>query len=461
MAHILVVDDEKSMREFLEIFLSKKGHLVDLAANGQEALNQVSEKEYDLVVTDLRMPGVDGMTVLEQTRKQWTDTQVIVITAYSTTETAIEAMKMGAYDYICKPFKISEVGAVIDRALEKRELVLSNVRLRKEVSRKFAFESIIGKSGRMREVFRNIKQIADTRTNVLICGESGTGKELVAKALHYNSSRGGKPFVVINCGAIPDTLMESELFGYVKGAFTGAAADKKGLFESAEGGSLFLDEIGELSLHLQVKLLRALQERKVKRVGGVGELDIDVRLIAATNKALEEEVRAGRFREDLYFRINVIQLNLPSLRERREDVPLLAHFFLERYNPELGKRIEGFTPEALDLMTRHDYPGNVRELENLVQRAVAFEQGTFITPASLPPHVRGDKVRAVAPSPSTDQAGFCLDDYVESIERSMLADALHATNGNITEAARKLGISFRAMRYKLSKYGLRKEQSHL
>ncbi len=458
MAQILVVDDERSMREFLEIFLAKKGHEVTLAANGKAALSTLRDNEFDLVVTDLRMPEVDGMAVLEETKKLWPDTQVIVITAFSTTETAVEAMKLGAYDYISKPFKINEAGVVIDKALEKRQLVLDNTRLKREVGRKFSFEHLVGNSEKMKEVYQTIRQIADTRTNVLVSGESGTGKELVARALHFNSSRAEKGFVVINCGAIPDNLMESELFGHVKGSFTGAIADKKGLFEVASGGSLFLDEIGELSLHLQVKLLRALQERKVKRVGDMKELDVDVRLIAATNKDLEEEVRKGNFRDDLYFRINVIQITLPSLRERLSDIPLLAHHFLQRYNEELGRHIQGFDREAMSLMKSYDYPGNVRELENVVQRAVAFEQSEWITAGSLPSRLRGPRTEytdpGIVPEPGDN---FSLDNFVEQIEQKMLTQAMLATGGNVTEAARKLGISFRSMRYKLSKYGIRKE----
>lgn len=457
MAQVLVVDDERSMREFLDIFLTKKGHEVEVAENGQQAVDRLALSEYDLIITDLRMPGIDGMGVLEEAKKVWPETQVIVITAFSTTETAIEAMRKGAYDYICKPFKINEAGVVVDKALEKRELILANRRLKREVSRKFSFENLVGNGPKMKEVYGTIRQIADTRTNVLVCGESGTGKELVARALHYNSSRRDQPFVVINCGAIPDALMESELFGHMKGSFTGAIADKKGLFEAAEGGSIFLDEVGELSLHLQVKLLRALQERKTKRVGGMKEIAVDVRLIAATNKNLEDEVKYGRFRDDLYFRINVIQLNLPSLGERREDIPLLAHYFLNRYNNEIGKRIEGFTSEALDTMALYDYPGNVRELENIVERAVAFEQGEFIGPSSLPSRLTGAGEKPSTELAELDHENFSLDDHLEKLEQGLLTEAMQATCGNVTDAARKLGISFRAMRYKLSKYGLRKE----
>ncbi len=458
MALILVVDDERSMREFLEIFLSKKGHSVHTAENGGNALEKIAALEYDLVVTDLKMPGISGLRVLEETKKQWPDTQVIVMTAFSTTETAIEAMKKGAYDYVSKPFEINEAGVVIDKALNVRELVLDNQRLRRQVRRQFSFESIVGNSQSMKEVYGTIRQIADTKTNILISGESGTGKELVAKALHYNSHRADKPLVVINCGAIPDQLMESELFGHVKGSFTGAISDKKGLFEAANGGTVFLDEIGELSLHLQVKLLRALQERKVKRVGGIKEVDIDTRLLAATNKDLEKEVREGRFRDDLYFRINVIQLTLPPLRERRDDVPLLAHFFLDRYNEELGKSIQGFTREALDAMIGYDYPGNVRELENIVERAVAFEQSEWIGPKSLPARLFGASETSPGVIISGDVGeGMGLDTYLEQVERKMVLQAMAATGGSVTEAARQLGISFRSMRYKLSKYGIRKE----
>ena len=457
MAKVLVVDDERSMREFLEIFLIKKGHEVTLAANGQEAIEIFTEEEFDLVFTDLRMPEVDGITVLQEVKRLWPDTQVIVVTAFSTTETAIEAMKLGAYDYLAKPFKVNEAGVIVDKALEKRDLVLDNLRLKREVAGKFSFENLIGKSDRMKEVYQTIRQIADTRTNVLVGGESGTGKELVARALHYNSCRATQPFVVINCGAIPDNLMESELFGHVKGAFTGAVVDKKGLFETASGGSFFLDEIGELSLHLQVKLLRALQERKVKRVGGVSEIDIDVRIIAATNKDLEEEIRNGNFRDDLYFRINVIQITLPSLRERAADIPLLAHHFLTRYSEELGRRIQGFDREAMALMRSYDYPGNVRELENVVQRAVAFEQSEWITARSLPSRLRDPRTErtdpGIIPEPGEN---FSMDNFVEQVEQKLLTQALFQSSGNVTDAAKRLGISFRAMRYKLSKYGIRK-----
>ncbi len=462
MATILVVDDERSMREFLEIFLLKRGHDVSVAESAEVAFDRLSKTEFDLVVTDLRMPGKGGMDVLRETKRLWPDTQVIVMTAYSTTETAIEAMREGAYDYLGKPFKINEVGVVIDKALEKRQLLVTNQRLNREVRKQFAVESIVGTSQGMKAVFDTVQKVAATKASVLVVGESGTGKELIAKAIHYNSSRSEKPLVVVNCGAIPDALMESELFGHVRGSFTGAYADKRGLFEEAEGGTLFLDEIGEMTTHLQVKLLRAIQERRIKRVGGVKEIPLDVRIVAATNRNLEEEVKRGGFREDLYFRLNVIQVNIPPLRERREDIPLLSHYFLQRYNEEMGRRIKGFTSETMALLEGYDYPGNIRELENIVQRCVTFETSEWVHASSLPPRMVGavkelaaGSMTAAAPQSFSEEHN--LDHYIEEIERQFVVVALQESHGNMTEAARKLGVSFRSMRYKLSKYGIRKD----
>lgn len=462
MATILVVDDERSMREFLEIFLLKRGHDVSVAESAEVAFDRLSKTEFDLVITDLRMPGKGGMDVLRETKRLWPDTQVMVMTAYSTTETAIEAMREGAYDYLGKPFKINEVGVVIDKALEKRQLLVTNQRLNREVRKQFAVESIVGTSMGMKSVFDTLQKVASTKASVLVMGESGTGKELIAKALHYNSNRSEKPLVVVNCGAIPDALMESELFGHVRGSFTGAIADKRGLFEEADGGTLFLDEIGEMSTHLQVKLLRAIQERRIKRVGGTKELPLDVRIVAATNRDLEEEVRKGNFREDLYFRLNVIQINIPPLRERREDIPLLAHYFLQRYNEEMGRRIRGFTGETMAILEGYDYPGNIRELENIIQRCVTFEMSDWVLPASLPQRLVGavreptsGVMAAVAPQTFTEDHN--LDHYIEEIERQFVVLALQESHGNMTEAARRLGVSFRSMRYKLSKYGIRKD----
>jgi two-component system response regulator PilR (NtrC family) len=463
MALILVVDDERDMRTFLEIFLSRDGHEVHQASDGKEAFQCMKHQEYDLIMSDLKMPGdLGGMEVLARSRELWPDSQVIIMTAFSTTETAISAMKMGAYDYIEKPFNNKKVAVTIEKALEKRTLLLTNRRLKRAVRQHLSFESIIGVSPAMKDIFSQIQRIADTRTSVLILGESGTGKEMVARALHYSSQRSEAPMVVVNCGAIPDNLMESELFGYVKGAFTGATTDKKGLFEAASGGTLFLDEIGELSQHLQVKLLRALQERRIKRIGGLKEIETDIRILAATNRDLEEAVRQGSFREDLYFRINVIALTLPPLRERKEDISLLAEHFLQKYNEEIGRGIAGFTPETLEMLESYDYPGNVRELENIVQRGVALEQSLWITPEALPPRVSGYHRAAPPPTAAAEalplEDGFNLDEHLDAQELRYVQDALTSTQGNVTEAARVLGISFRAMRYKLSKHGIRKEQ---
>ena len=457
MARILVVDDEKSMREFLEIFLRKEGHQVALAANGAEAFQQIDgDIEFDLIVTDLKMPRVTGIDVLDHAKEVSPHTMVIVMTAYSTAETAIEAMKKGAHDYIPKPFKVDEIRVVIEKALEKRNLMLENLRLKGVLKQKFSFSNIIGKSAGMQKVFDLIARVAKTRASVLITGESGTGKELVAKAIHFNSLRKEAPFVVINCGAIPETLMESEMFGHVKGAFTGASRDKKGLFEAADGGSLFLDEIGELSPPLQVKLLRVLQERRIKPVGGVAEREVDVRVIAATNKVLEDEVRESRFREDLYYRLNVITIHLPPLRERQEDIPIIAEHFLHKYVREMSKDIHGITPDAVTALMNYRFVGNVRELENIIERAVTFETGDVLTVDSLPRSLVEEQ------SPLGDfkgnvflpDRGVDLEAILADIEKTFLLKALERADGVKTEAAKVLGISFRSIRYKLEKYDI-------
>ena len=456
MGKILVVDDEKSMREFLEIFLRKEGYEVALASNGEEAMARAAAEDFELIITDLKMPRVSGIDVLERVKDTSPHTMVIVMTAYSTAETAIEAMKKGAYDYIPKPFKVDEIRVVIEKALEKRNLMLENLRLKGALKEKYSFSNIIGKSAGMQKVFELIARVARTRASVLVTGESGTGKELVAKAIHYNSLRKDDPFVVINCGAIPETLMESELFGHVKGAFTGASRDRKGLFEAADGGSIFLDEIGELSPALQVKLLRVLQERTFKPVGGITEREVDVRVIAATNKVLEDEVREGRFREDLYYRLNVIAIHLPPLRERREDIPLIAAHFLRKHTREMQKEINGIAPDALTALVNYRYVGNVRELENIIARAVTFESEDTLTIESLPRSLTEEQ------SPLGDfranihlpERGVDLEALLADIEKTFLTKAMDRADGVKTDAAKILGISFRSIRYKLAKYGI-------
>jgi two-component system response regulator PilR (NtrC family) len=453
---VLVVDDERSMREFLAICLRREGHAVSVAESGDAALEWLSGNAADVVVTDLNMPGkVNGLGLLDGIRQRGLDTEVIVVTAFATPETAIAAMKQGAYDYLTKPFKVDEINAVIERALEKRALVEANLALREKVTGRYRLASLLGRSTQMQRVFELIGKIHSTRTSVLITGESGTGKELAARALHSEGNRASKSFVAVNCGAIPDELMESELFGHKRGSFTGAVADKLGLFQQADGGILFLDEIGELSLGLQVKLLRALQERKVKPVGDTIEHDVDVRVITATNRELEEEVARGAFRSDLYYRLNVIEMRLPALRQRRDDIPLLIDHFVRRYGVEQEKRLQGVTPEAMKILQDYDYPGNVRELENIVEHAVTMTSGPRIDVVDLP------RLRQPAASAAADGAavalpeeGFDLDRALADYERTIVMRALEQTAGVRKRAARLLGITFRSLRYRLAKLGM-------
>jgi two-component system response regulator PilR (NtrC family) len=453
---ILIVDDERSLCEFLEIFLSKEGYNVTTCPGGEEAvaLAASTEEEFDLVLTDLMMPNVGGIEVLAAFKERFPDIQVLVMTAYATADTAISAMKKGAYDYVQKPFKVDEIKLLLEKALHQRRLLIENRALRAEVHRKYSFHNIIGRSLAMHDVFELIRRVADTRTSVLITGESGTGKELIARAIHHNSSRKDADLITVNCGAIPENLMESELFGHMKGAFTGAHINKEGMFQAANGGSLFLDEVGEMPMQLQVKLLRALQERAIRPVGATIELPVDVRIIAATNQNLEEAVKSGQFREDLYYRLNVIRVAMPPLRERHEDIPLIAQHFVARFSEEMGKSIQGFESQALEVLTSYDYPGNVRELENIVERAITFETSDMIRAESLPPQVLGTdpNEKAMKTLGTLPPGGLNLDELLGSIEKKLLEQALRRTGDNRTEAAKLLGISFRSIRYKLDKY---------
>lgn len=447
---ILVVDDEASMREFLTILLRKEGYRVEACPDAASARQVLEQREFDLVVTDLRLPGGTGLDVLEAARGAHPDTEVVVVTAFASAQTAVEAMKRGAYDYLTKPFKVEEIKLTVQKALEKAALARENRELRRRLEAIGPGGLILGRSPRMQEVLRLLERVAPTGVTVLVYGESGTGKELVARRLHQLSGRRG-PFVAVNCSAIPEGLMESELFGHVRGSFTGAVSDKPGLFEEAHGGTLLLDEVGELPFPLQPKLLRALQEGKVKRVGGNREVEVDVRIVSATNRDLGAEVAAGRFREDLYYRLNVVALEIPPLRERRQDVPLLAHHFLQKYAAQFGRPVVGFTRETLELLEGHPFPGNVRELENVVERAVALETGEHLSAESLPPHLgRGSRPEA-GRSPTFDDGGFDLEAYLEGVERHYLEEALTRSGGNKTEAARLLGLSFRSFRYRLDK----------
>ena len=451
-ARLLVVDDEQSMREFLESFLRREGYDVSTAADVDTALSYLESDEIDLVITDMQMPEKTGLDLILEARELSPETAMVMITGFGTTDSAISAMREGAYDYLTKPFKVDELRIVIEKALEKKLLSNENRRLKEELRSQSRSRNIIGHSRVMQEVYELIGQVAETKTNVLVYGESGTGKELVARAIHDQSPRSGKPFVAINCGAIPENLIESELFGHVKGAFTGALQNKDGLFEAATGGTLFLDEIGELSHPLQVKLLRALQEKSIRRVGDTADRKIDVRIVSATNRRLEDEVAAGRFREDVYYRLNVIQLTLPPLRDRPEDIPLLAQHFIRRFADEIGKEVEGMDGEAFDMLSTYGFPGNVRELENLIERAVALARGPVIGTALLPPTVTANP--STGPISRIDDEGVDLEALVATYERSLLSEALSKTGVIKKKAARLLGISFRSFRYRLEKLGL-------
>jgi two-component system response regulator PilR (NtrC family) len=451
-ARILVVDDEPGMREFLTICLTRSGYRTEAVAGGAAAIAALDDAEYDLVITDLTMPQVDGMAVLRHATGLSTPPLVIMITAFATTETAIAAMKLGAYDYLTKPFKIDEIQVIVRRALERVDLTSENKRLRDELRGVYSLDTMVGRSTSMLKVFELVRKVAPTRANVLLRGESGTGKELVARALHNVSDRSAGPFVAVNCGAIPETLMESELFGHVRGAFTGADANRDGVFVAAQGGTLFLDEIGELPTSMQVKLLRALQDRRVRPVGGTAEYDVDCRVVAATNRDLEAAIEVGEFRKDLYFRLNVVQIVLPPLRHRTEDVPMLLERFFIRFNKEMGRQLSGIAPDAMEWFLAHDYPGNVRELENLVERAVALESGSQLTAQNLPKaRPRSEAAPGVV---ELGAEGIDLEQAVADLERRLIESALARTHGVRKHAAKLLGIKLRSLRYRLEKLGI-------
>jgi two-component system response regulator PilR (NtrC family) len=458
LCKILVVDDEESIREFFEIMLKREGYDVLTVPNGREALETLKKGPVDLVISDIQMPEMSGMELLSAGRELDPELLMIMITAFGSTETAVEAMKLGAYDYVQKPFKIDEVKIIIRQALEKKSLKLENAQLKKELGTKYAFDNIIGGAPPMMRIYEMVKRVANTKSSVLITGESGTGKELIARAIHYNGPLKDKPFVTVNCGAIPENLMESEMFGHKKGSFTGAIADKKGLFEVANGGTIFLDELGELPLTMQVKLLRVLQEGTFKRVGGTEDVQVDVRVISATNKNLDLEVKVGRFREDLFYRMNVIQIHCPPLRERREDIPMLANHFLDKFAKVLGINVKKISNEAMDVIKRYHYPGNVRELENIIERTVALEPGPMILPDSLPRHLLEVQQPAGQLDANKieidDQKGIELEKLVAEFERTLLIKALQQTGGVKKKAAKLLNISFRSMRYRVDKYAL-------
>ncbi len=455
MASILVVDDERSMREFLEILLEKAGHEVATAADAGGALTALGAGAFDLVISDLRLGRGTGLDILREVKTTSPATEVVMVTAYATTENAVQAMKQGAYDYVLKPFKVDELKLVVEKALEHRALLAENRVLRHRVGDRRRSEEILGGAPAIQEVRKLVEKVAPTRTTVLVTGESGTGKEVVARTIHARGERSAQPFVAINCGAIPEGLIESELFGHEKGSFTGASETKPGLFEVAGSGTLFLDEVGELPPNVQVKLLRALQERKTRRVGGSGDVAMSARIIAATNRDLAQDVKEGRFREDLYYRLNVIQVRVPALRERREDLPIFLDHFLDRFAAELARTRPTLDPEARRLLLAYDYPGNVRELANVVERAVTLCDGDVIEPSALPPVVRGAKPTAVPGLAwALPDDGLDLQAHLDAVERGILEQALRRSGGVKTEAARLLSLTFRSLRYRLAKYGI-------
>ena len=455
MEKILIVDDERSLRDVLGIMLKRAGYDVSVASDGDEAIARIEKELFDLVITDLKMPRAGGLDVLKAVKDASPDSVVLIITAFASAESAVEAMKLGAYDYLTKPFQVDEVQLIIRNALEKRRLSTENMLLKREMAAKALQTKLIGKSDAMQKVFDVIKKVADTKSNVLIFGESGTGKELVARAIHASSARAQMPFVPVNCSALPETLLESELFGYMKGAFTGAAANKAGLFEVANGGSIFLDEIGETTPATQVKLLRVLQEREFRRVGGTQDVKVDVRVIAATNKDLEKAVTEGTFREDLYYRLDVIPITLPPLRQRMEDIPMLAQHFLEKFSRAGGASAPTLSTDVLKLLMAHEWKGNVRELENLIERAVAFGGGTTIKEADVAAWLHRPAATTKTAYPTDlPPEGLDLEQLVNRIEKDLLLKALERAKWVKKRAAKLLQLDARSFRYRLSKFAI-------
>ncbi|MGE5311276.1 MAG: sigma-54-dependent transcriptional regulator [Nitrospirota bacterium] len=449
---ILVIDDEKNMRHMLAVLLKKEGYEVATAGDGNEGLDLAGETYFDVILCDLKMPVMDGMTFLEKFQEMKLESTVIVMSAYGTLDTAIDAMKRGAYDYVSKPFKADEILLTLRKAEERERLRRENRRLQQSIQERYSFANMIGRSPAMQEIFATITKVAEYKTTVLVTGESGTGKELIARAIHYHSPRANKPLVTVNCGAIPESLLESELFGHRKGAFTDAIRDKRGLFEEADGGSIFLDEIGELPRSLQVKLLRVLQEEEIKRLGDTRSIRIDVRVLAATTKDLAGEVKAGRFRDDLFYRINVLQVTVPPLRERAGDLGLLIQHFVDKTAKRLGLQVNQVDPAVLRALQRYLWPGNVRELENVIERAMVMAGGRTIELEDLPPALQEAQAQTSPLLP--DDGALSIKEASRRLERELIRRALEKTGGNRTQAAKLLEISHPALLYKIKEYGL-------
>ncbi|MBE0460495.1 MAG: sigma-54-dependent Fis family transcriptional regulator [Candidatus Aminicenantes bacterium] len=452
MEKILIIDDEKSICDLLSVVFGKQGYEVKKSYTAAKALELIESEDFDLILTDIRLPERSGMYILKQVKKTKPGIPVIMITAYGTIKQAVDALKAGAADYVMKPFDMDELKIIVANCMEKKRLQEENVFLKKELSEKYSFENIVGKSKKMIEIFSLIEKIAGIESTVLIRGESGTGKEMAARAIHYLSRRKERPFVTINCGALPEGLLESELFGHVKGAFTGAVVDKKGMFEVAHKGTLFLDEVGETSQLTQVKLLRALQEKTIRRVGGTSEIPVDVRIISATNQDLKRKIENNEFREDLYYRLNVISFEMPPLREKKEDIPLLVNYFIKKHCEKVGRKMKRVAPEVMSLFESYLWPGNIRELENVIERIVAIEDRETITEDCLPEEL------LAAHGPEIELAihpGFNLNETVDTIAKQYVQQALYKTGGNMKEAATVLGINYRSLRYLIEKYQLK------
>jgi len=457
---ILVVDDEMIVCESCKRILEEDGYEVEIALNGMEALDKLKANSFDILITDLKMPGIDGMEVLKTSRREYPETVVIMITGFSTVETAVEAMKLGAFDYIPKPFTPDEVSIVVKKAIEKKTLVLENIYLRQELQEKYGAHNIVGKSKKMQEIYRIIAKVAPTDSTVLIYGQSGTGKELIARAIHFNSARREKQFVPVDCAVLSENLLESELFGHVRGSFTGAITNKPGLFEVADGGTVFLDEVGNISLAIQAKLLRVLQEREFTPVGGTKAKKVDIRLIAATNKDLEKMIKEETFREDLYYRLNIVPIYLPTLRERQEDIPHLAMHFLKKYAVEIGKAIKGFTPGAMEKLMKYTWPGNVRELENLIERTVVMTEDEMVRAEHLlfPGQKEKESLSNHIPMTSEELKEIkkqIREKAVEDIERAFILNTLERHNWNITRASEEVGMLRQNFQALMRKYNIR------
>jgi two-component system response regulator AtoC len=452
---VLIVDDEENFRHMLSVILKKEGYDVEAASNGEEALQKVTLSPYDQVLCDIRMPKMDGLDFLNEAKKAGVDTTIIMMSAYGTVDIAIEAIKLGAYDYISKPFKPDEVILTLKKAEERERLRRENELLRKEVKKEYSFENIISKNKQMQKIFEVITKVAQYKSTILITGESGTGKELVARALHYNSDRAQNAFVAVNCGAIPENLLESELFGHAKGAFTDAIRTKKGLFEEADGGTLFLDEIGELPPQLQVKLLRVLQEGEIRRIGESKPIQVDVRIVAATVKDLVKEVNEGRFRDDLFYRLNVLPIHIPPLRERNEDIPLLTAHFIRKYGEVMSKNVVGIDSRALEALMDYKWYGNVRELENTIERAIVLADRENIEMENLPLEIQN--FQEEIPLEPLAEEEYSIKKSSRFLEMNLIKKALKKTKGNHTHAAKLLEISHRALLYKIKEYGIVEE----